>query len=127
MRHPEGFTDELFECFRASCHIWRTYVETTLTVWEYLPAFQIFASKPEYEFADPEISLLVRSFLGEKTKIRPKHAKWPRFCVFLPDNPKQDNLIVRNPVLQINLLQVAFSQKPCFLGKIAHFSTCDFV
>jgi len=35
--------------------------------------------------------------------------------------------MVRNLVLQTKLLQVAYSQKPCFIGKIAHFSICDFV
>lgn len=57
LRHPDGFTDEFFKCFQASCKIWQARVEATVAVWEYLLDLRSLGlDKPDYSFSAPEIS-----------------------------------------------------------------------
>lgn len=52
VRHPRGFTEEQFACFKAQCRIWRRYVESVLAEWRFLERYPA----PSYEFFDPELS-----------------------------------------------------------------------
>lgn len=52
VRHPDGFSAAQFDRFRASCRVFRAYVETALTEWVALEG----DAGPRYEFYEPELS-----------------------------------------------------------------------
>lgn len=36
LRHPDGFSEAMFECFRAGCALWNTHVQVSIREWEHL-------------------------------------------------------------------------------------------
>jgi hypothetical protein len=55
LRHPAGFSQELFERFRAGCRLFQVHVETTLLEWTRFPAVEE-GVRGEYRFSTPELS-----------------------------------------------------------------------
>jgi len=53
LRHPSGFSDEMFECFRAGCSLWDSYVQTSIRERSRLGARD---GAPHYVCLDPELS-----------------------------------------------------------------------
>ena len=57
LRHPQGFSDERFEQFRAHCRVWRAHVAAVLENWARLPlAAGGRGSPPNYKFFEPKLS-----------------------------------------------------------------------
>ena len=54
LRHPQGFTDEDFERFRAHCEVWQAYVSAVLANWSLLVTNT--GQAPNYIFFEPELS-----------------------------------------------------------------------
>ena len=73
VRHPRGFSAEQFELFRASCRMFRAFVEAALAEWPLL------TGEPplRYEFFQPELSAdrtIATLPLGGAETLRSRHA-----------------------------------------------------
>jgi len=53
LRHPEGFSVEMFDCFRSGCALWLAYVNVSIQERERL---QINDGAPQYTAFPPELS-----------------------------------------------------------------------
>ena len=53
LRHPDGFSPEMFERFRSSCALWEAYVSVSIREWQRLGAPD---GDPRYTCLDPELS-----------------------------------------------------------------------
>lgn len=51
LRHPDGFSDEMFAMFESHCRIWRAYAEAVLAEWGTIEPTH--AETPRYVFFDP--------------------------------------------------------------------------
>ncbi|MEZ4384647.1 MAG: hypothetical protein R3A79_25180 [Nannocystaceae bacterium] len=52
LRHPDGFSDELFASFAAHCRLWRAYTEAVIADWSALnPSYA--GPPPRYVFFEP--------------------------------------------------------------------------
>jgi hypothetical protein len=56
LRHPDGFSSEMFERFRAGCRLFQAHVQTTLSEWERFPAAGDERIAGDYRFLPPELS-----------------------------------------------------------------------
>jgi hypothetical protein len=74
LRHPEGFSAEMFDCFRSGCTLWLAYVQVRMRERERL---QINEGAPQYTAFAPELSadglvaslpLAGRSTLGSRAR-----------------------------------------------------------
>lgn len=53
LRHPEGFSVEMFDCFRSGCELWLAYVQVSIRERERLG---INEGAPQYTASPPELS-----------------------------------------------------------------------
>jgi hypothetical protein len=57
IRHPNGFSPKMFECFKAQCRIWRAHVEAIRDNWEYIDILSSNEkSEQGYIFFEPQLS-----------------------------------------------------------------------
>ncbi len=56
LRHPEGFSDDMFKRFESGCSLFRALVETTLSEWTSLPDAGAERVIGQYQFSAPELS-----------------------------------------------------------------------
>lgn len=56
LRHPDGFSSEMFERFRSGCRLFQIHVETTLSEWQRFPGAGDNQVLGEYVFHPPELS-----------------------------------------------------------------------
>lgn len=53
LRHPDGFSDEMFERFHSGCALWDAYVQTSVREWQRLGAPD---GAPHYTCLEPKRS-----------------------------------------------------------------------
>ena len=54
LRHPEGFSPEMFNIFCAACRIWKAKLQAYEREWQVLPTFSSLPL-PGYVFSEPEL------------------------------------------------------------------------